>query len=186
MDTCLVKFRNVHKYDVKNAYNFDINKGDCVLISGENGQGKTTLTKLILGYIRPDEGYIEKKDMRIGYLPEHISFPWFMKVHRYLETLSMIKKTKSYDNFIYLFKLPLFKTIYELSKGNRQKLGIISACIGKPDMIILDEPLSTLDEKGRLQFYEMIESIKSKEQALVIITHFPSFLKPLCNKHIAL
>ncbi|QWB95376.1 ATP-binding cassette domain-containing protein [Mycoplasmatota bacterium] len=186
MDTCLVKFRDVYKYDVKKAYNFEINKGDCVLISGENGQGKTTLTKLILGYIRPDQGLIEKKHMQIGYLPEHISFPWFMKVNRYLERLSMIKQSKAYDQYIYLFEIPLFKTIYELSKGNRQKLGIISACIGKPDMIILDEPLSTLDEKGREQFYDMIASIKNEEQAVIIITHFPSFLKPLCNKHIAL
>jgi ABC-2 type transport system ATP-binding protein len=124
--------------------------------------------------------------MHIGYLPEQIAFPWYMKVSRYLEILSQIKKSKVNDELIYLFNIPLFKSIFELSKGNRQKLGIISACLGHPEMIILDEPLSTLDEQGRQQFYEMIEKMKNNEQAIVIITHFPTFLKPLCNKHISL
>ncbi len=186
MCTCLVKLDHVYKYDVKKSYDLEINEGDMVLVSGENGSGKSTLTRLILGYIYPDKGYITKKDMNIGYLPEHIEFPLFMKVSKYLEILSRIKKSNAYDHMIYHYKIPLFKSMYELSNGNKQKLGIISACLGHPDLIILDEPLSALDEDGRSEFYEMIKSFKEKRQTMMIISHYPNELLTLCNKHLKL
>ena len=186
MDTCLVKINEVYKYDVKHAYNLEIHEGDCILISGDNGRGKTTLTKLILGYIHPDRGSIYTKKMHIGYLPEKIEFPMYMKVSRYLDILSTIKKCREHEEMIYHFKIPIFKSIYELSNGNKQKLGIISACLGDPGLIILDEPLAALDEEGRKQFFHLIEKLKEKQKTIILITHYPRYLKPLCNKHVIL
>ena len=186
MDMQLIKCHQVVKYDVKQAYNFTINKHDIICISGKNGSGKTTLTKLILGYIDPDHGYIDKKKLKIGYLPEHIQFPMFMKVNRYLELLCKIKKTTLNVKWLAMLELPIHKYIYELSNGNKQKLGIISACMGHPDLIILDEPLAALDELGRKQFIQMLESLKQMGQTMMIITHYPSVIRPLCNKQIKL
>ncbi|MFA6800767.1 MAG: ATP-binding cassette domain-containing protein [Acholeplasmataceae bacterium] len=186
MDTCLVKLDKVYKYDVKTPYDLEIHEKDCILVSGDNGKGKTTLTKLILGYINPDRGFVYKKPMKIGYLPEHIEFPLFMKVNRYIDLLSKIKEMTDYETLVYQFKLPLFKSIYQLSHGNRQKLGILSACMGHPELIIFDEPLAALDQEGRMQFYQLIEYLKTKNHTILMITHFPDMLKPLCNKHITL
>ncbi len=186
MDTCLVKLNGVYKYDVKKSYDLEIHEGDCILISGENGAGKSTLTRLIMGYVNPDRGFIEKRNMKIGYLPEHIEFPLFMKVSKYLDILSRIKKVNAYEDMIYHFKIPIFKSMYELSNGNKQKLGIISACLGEPDLIILDEPLTALDEPGRDEFYEMIKNLKDKGKTMMIISHYPNDLIFLCNKHIKL
>ncbi|MGE4320138.1 MAG: ATP-binding cassette domain-containing protein [Acholeplasmataceae bacterium] len=186
MDTCLVKLKEVYKYDIKKPFDFDIEPKDFILISGDNGKGKTTLTKLILGYIMPDRGHIESKTLNVGYLPEHIEFPLFMKVSRYLDILMKIKGNDGFESLMYMFKIPLFKSIYQLSHGNRQKLGIISACIGKPDLIILDEPMVALDIEGRAQFLDMLKTLKENGKTVMIISHYPSYILPLCNKHIKL
>ncbi len=67
-------------------------KNDFILVSGENGKGKTTLIELILGFKHPDQGVIDKKRLKIGYVPEMNMLPPLIKASDYLETLSKVKK----------------------------------------------------------------------------------------------
>ncbi len=183
---CLIKMEKAGKNYLDKKFDLTINLGDFVLVSGDNGNGKTTLIQLILGFINPDSGTIEAKDLKIGYLPEKAMLPSFVKVLTYLETLARIKKAKLDESLLLDFKLPIFKSIHELSKGNQQKLAIVSTFVGHPDLIILDEPLSGLDAESEKTLKFLIEKKKAQGMSFLISTHKPDIFKHMANTHLKL
>jgi ABC-2 type transport system ATP-binding protein len=182
----LIKLNNASKNYLKVNFNLEINRKDFILVSGENGMGKSTLILLILGFIHPDVGDIDKKKIKIGFLPEKATLPLFTKVISYLETLAKIKKGKIDQELLLKFNLPIFKSIHELSKGNYQKLAIISTFLGNPDLIILDEPLSGLDDESSLVLKDYILKKKNEGMSFMISTHQPNLFIDMCSKHIKL
>jgi ABC-2 type transport system ATP-binding protein len=182
----LIKLCEAKKHYCPQSFNLIIEPSDFVLISGENGRGKTTLIELVLGFKKPDKGTIDKKKLRIGFLPEVMMLPPLIKVSNYLETLAKVKKDVLTEELIHLFDIPLFKYIHQLSKGNQQKLAIISTFIGKPDLIILDEPLSGLDSKSIEILIEFLKYKKSTGLSLMVSTHQPDLFIELANKRIIL
>jgi len=182
----LIKLDNAGKKYLEKKFTLEINKSDFILVSGENGNGKTTLIQLILGFIHPDFGLVESKKLKIGYLPEKAMLPLFIKVLPYLETLARIKKGKIDNELILAFNIPIFKSIHELSKGNQQKLAIISTFLGNPDLIILDEPLSGLDIESTLVLKKWIEKKKGEGMSFMISTHQPDLFKDMASLHISL
>jgi ABC-type multidrug transport system ATPase subunit len=186
MSIPLVKLSQVKKHYLNQVFDLEIEKEDFIVVSGENGKGKTTLIQLLLGFIHPDQGLIEGKKLKIGYLPEKAMLPLFIKVHTYLETLSKIKKSKVDHELIYMFKVPLSKSIHELSKGNQQKLAIISTFIGNPDLIILDEPLSGLDQESCDILKDYMTYKRSCGMSFMVSTHQPERFSHLASKHLKL
>ncbi len=182
----LIKLDSAGKRYLEKRFTLEINKSDFILVSGDNGNGKTTLIQLILGFIHPDFGYVESKKIKIGYLPEKIMLPLFIKVLPYLETLAKIKKGKIDTDLIFAFNIPVLKSIHELSKGNQQKLAIISTFLGNPDLIILDEPLSGLDLESTIILKKHIEKKKSEGMSFMISTHQPDMFKEMASIHITL
>ena len=156
------------------------------MVSGDNGNGKTTLIQLILGFIHPDTGTIETKKLKIGYLAEKAMLPLFVKVLPYLETLAKIKKTSLDQSLLLNFNIPIFKSIHELSKGNKQKLAIVSTFIGDPDLIILDEPLSGLDRDSTKTLKTLIIEKKERGMSFLISTHKPELFAEMANIHLKL
>ena len=181
-----MKLNHVKKHYLDTVFDLEIYKEDFILISGNNGHGKSTLIKLILGFISPDEGRIEGKKLKIGYLPEKAMLPMFVNVHTYLKTLARIKKTACDLDLLYLFKVPLSKSIHQLSKGNQQKLAIISVFMGKPDLIILDEPLSGLDHESCDILEEYIDHRRHAGMSFMISTHEPNRFKHMARHHLHL
>jgi len=182
----LIKLSNVRKNYLDHTFDLEIDKHDFILLSGENGRGKTTLIQLLLGFIYPDVGSIESKKLKIGYLPEKTMLPLFVKVIVYIETLARIKKSKIDLDLLYELRIPITKSIHELSKGNQQKLAIFSTFMGNPDLVILDEPLSGLDAESIDFFSNYLISQKNRGLGLIISTHQPERFINLCNKHIHL
>ncbi len=182
----LIKLLEAKKHYCPQSFNIEIKPSDFVLISGENGKGKTTLLELVLGFKRPDQGTIDKRKLTIGYLPEVMMLPPLIKVCDYLETLAKVKKDVLSEELIHLFDIPLFKYIHQLSKGNRQKLAIISTFIGKPDLIILDEPLSGLDELSIHKFINYLGVKKEKGLSFMVSTHKPELFYDLSTQRITL
>jgi len=182
----LVKLENATKNYLKVKFDLEINKNDFILVSGDNGMGKSTLILLILGFIYPDKGIINKENIKIGFLPEKATLPLYTKVITYLETLRKIKKGKIDQDIILKFNLPIFKNISELSKGNYQKLAIISTFLGNPDLIILDEPLSGLDDESSIVLKDYIRKKKSEGMSFIVSTHQPELFTDLCSKHLKL
>lgn len=182
----LIKLEDVKKNYLNKTFNLEISPKDFIIVSGENGQGKTTLIQLVLGYIYPDQGKITGKKLKIGYLPEKASLPLFVKVNQYLETLARIKKTTMDHELLYLFHIPLSKSIHQLSKGNMQKLALTSIFLGNPDLIILDEPLSGLDQESVNILSNYIQKRRDDGMSFLISTHQPDRFKHLCTKHLVL
>ncbi|PKK93400.1 MAG: hypothetical protein CVV61_04835 [Tenericutes bacterium HGW-Tenericutes-6] len=182
----LIKLEKAKKRYLDHAFDLTIEKKDFIIISGQNGTGKTTLIQMLLGFIEPDEGMISKKKLKIGYLPERINLPLFIKVFQYLETLARIKKSELDQELLMMFNLPLFQSVHTLSKGNQQKLAIVSTFLGTPDLIILDEPLSGLDVKTCHIFKDYLKKRRDEGLSILISTHQPELFKDLCSRHIIL
>src|SRR5690606_267795 len=138
---------------------FNINKGEVVGFLGPNGAGKTTTIRNLLGFIKNHEGSasimgfdIDKDQIEIqkitGYLPGEINFIDDLDGSSLIQLVADLKGLKdlSYAHeLLKLFDLNPKQPIHKMSKGMKQKLGIILAFFSKPELLILDEPSSGLD-----------------------------------------
>lgn len=182
-------------YAVKNL-NLSIPKGEIYGFLGPNGAGKSTTIKLLLNLIQPTAGsaQILKQDIvknsvkirhAIGYLSgEFIAYDK-MTVRQfldYMESLHPFDDKKYRNHLINLFKLNDKKKIGELSKGNRQKVGIIQAMMHKPEVLILDEPTAGLDPLMQEVFYQLIRNCKQNGVTAFISSHNLTEVKKMCDR----
>jgi len=179
-----------------------IKKGSCFGIVGNNGAGKTTLIKLILDLVEPDDGIIEinsinnrKTEWKIftgSFLDENFLFDFLYP----LEYLKFISAFYNIDNNELIERLELFRNFIEpdlilknkkliryLSEGNKEKLGIISALIINPLLVVLDEPYSLLDPASRVILSEIfIYCKKAFKSTLLISSHDLHNLSDVCDR----
>ena len=185
--------------------NFSINKKDFIGIIGETGSGKSTLIKLIMGFIKPLQGkiYIDKNDLipqvenfqsLIGYVPQNFYLIDDTIIKNIIfgekedqinhEKIKKILEDVSLINFINSLPLKLNTIVgsngKQISGGQAQRLAIARALYQEPDIVIFDEATSSLDEKTEMEIIENINKIKS-DKTIILITHKPSLLKN-CNK----
>ncbi len=186
MSTPLIKIEEASKRYLRNPFNIEVLSDDYLVISGGNGTGKTTLLLMILGFIYPDHGKVFKKRLKIGYVPEKVVLPPFVNVLEYLETMARIKKDRLNIALVHDLEVPIHKKIHELSKGNQQKLSIMTALMGNPHVLIFDEPLSGLDEQMQEKTIRIINSYYEKGKCIMVSTHEPNRFIPYATKHIQL
>ena len=186
MSTTLISLNNVTKYDVKNVYNIEIDRGEFIILKGHNGSGKTTLMRLILGFIKPDKGSINVLCHRIAYLPEHATLPLFMKSYEYVHIFEKMKRVEIDTTLLHLFDIPLFRYIFQLSKGNKQKLAIITTLMGHADLLMLDEPLSGLDDDSITLLVNYLGKLKQKGCTCIVSSHHNHAFKPIQTREIHL
>lgn len=173
MSTPLIELKNAGKNYLNYTFNVSIKTNYCLLVHGKNGSGKTTLIHLLLGFAKPDYGKVIKKNMKINYLSEKVMLPPYIKVVDYLENIARIKKGEVDYDLLNDFKIPLFKGIHQLSKGNQQKLALVATMTGNAKLFILDEPLSGLDEASIDILFAKIKTLKEQGLSFVISTHQP-------------
>ncbi len=167
----LIEFKSLSKkfgnHKVVEGVSFKLNKGEITTLIGQNGVGKTTLAKIILGLEPYDSGeLIIAKDLRIGYVPQSLdlSFTIPMTAKGLLEILSQ-QKTISEDfalSYFLDFEEIKNKDISEISGGQLQKILLAGTIMSKPDLIILDEPTQYLDVASQQEFYRMLAELKRK------------------------
>ncbi|MFB6465391.1 ATP-binding cassette domain-containing protein [Cytobacillus sp. Hz8] len=168
-----------------------LNSGEVVAITGHNGSGKSSLLKLLAALYEPNQGNISRQVLRIGYVPEHFPENLRFKLKEYLQLLGgmngqvgwkedMIHWVRLFGIESYL-ELPLKK----LSKGTKQKAGIIQALIMKPDVLLLDEPLSGLDEASQQSLIQQLLLIK-KETTVIFTSHESDFVDTISDRKIVL
>ena len=157
---------------VVNDVSFSVNSGEILGLLGKNGAGKSTIFRLILNIIDPEEGqillngkkYTIKDTKLVGFLPEEGSLGQELTVYEQmcfygsLKGMSEEQVLERLEYWLQKFDIVEYmnKRIKELSKGNRQRIQFIAAIMHDPDLIILDEPFSGLDPLGVEKFKEIL------------------------------
>ena len=152
-----------------------VKKGAYISIVGENGTGKSTLIKLILGLLTPDKGNIRCAAKTVGYVPQKkasiTGFP--ITVYEVLNSYRILRKCRDKDVITRVladvrlldYKHALAGT---LSGGQLQKMYIARALIGNPDLLILDEPSTGIDMQSQQEIYAFIKKLNTEQKLTVI------------------
>lgn len=199
LDMDAIKLTNVTKTYGKargvSDITLNVDKGSVFGFLGPNGAGKTTTISLIIDLLRPTSGSIEVfgKNTRtngqeirknIGYLSGDMAFDSSLTGKQQLEYFGALRK--NYDkNYIAelatTLQCDLNRKIKTLSRGNKQKIGLISALMHKPELLILDEPTSGLDPLMQEQFNEIILAHKKSGKTTFISSHILYEVQELCD-----
>ncbi len=197
----MLKVSNLHK-EFSNVIavdnlSFEINEGEIFGLLGPNGAGKTTTIRCLLNIIQPDNGEIlfngsSNLDIKnfVGYIPEERGL--YIKSHvidvlMYFGQLkgkpkSFVKEKINY----YLNRLGMRdsanRKVNELSKGNQQKIQLISAFVAEPKILILDEPFAGLDPINQELVVELINEFLDEGKIILLSTHQMDIAEKLCNK----
>ena len=185
---------------VLNGVNLQIPQGQIVGLLGLNGAGKSTLIKCLLGLLKPTSGSAtvlgrdawhldDEQKIKLGYVPQEITlYPW-MTVRQMVEYVSAFYKTwdsKWSDELLKRWELPLNDRFGPLSVGQKQKLALVLALGHRPELLILDEPVASLDPVARRWFLESLCEMTADEKHTVLFsTHITSDLERVAS-HVAL
>lgn len=195
MNNSIIKIENLSAgYDQKTVLhdiNLEISEKDFLGIIGPNGGGKTTLMKVILGFLKPSEGKITFYDngmpveqLEIGYLPQYNSIDKKFPISIYEVILSGLNRQKSlFSRFtkehhervketISMMGLEGMenKPIGQLSGGQMQRALLGRAIVSNPKAIILDEPNTYIDKRFEARLYSLLEEI-NKQRAVILVSH---------------
>ena len=178
------------------AISFKIEKGEIVGFLGPNGAGKSTLMKILTTYLLADSGsaLVNSHDVMtntkevqksIGYLPEHNPLYLDLYVREYLAfNADVYKVSKSrIEEVIQLTGLTpeSHKKIGQLSKGYRQRVGLASALLHNPEVLILDEPTTGLDPNQLVEIRNMIKNV-GKDKTVFLSTHIMQEVEAICDR----
>ena len=181
-----------------NGVELHIGKGEVVGLLGPNGAGKSTLMRLVTGYLPPSAGRVEvcgfdvaeaplETKKRVGYLPEHNPLHEEMYVQEYLLFVAGLhkvsdRKARVADVIREVGLTPeQHKTIGQLSKGYRQRVGLAQALLHDPEVLILDEPTSGLDPNQLVDIRALIRSL-GKDRTVVLSTHIMQEVEAMCDR----
>ncbi|OVE64371.1 ABC transporter [Clostridium diolis] len=187
MNIPIIKVKNlVKKYDDRLIFDdisLDIMKGESIALTGHNGMGKSTLIKILCGLTSITSGeVIRDKNLKFNYIPENFS-PLNIKAGEYIKLIGEIEGI-SKDDFVkktnYLYKEFNLENMINismknLSKGTLQKISVVQALLSKPDILLLDEPLSGQDSDSQKTFIRIVREL-IKDGVTVIMSCHEVFL----------
>lgn len=181
--------------------NLEIRKGEIFGLLGPNGSGKSTTIKIILGLVKPDSGYVNVLGInveenpievrkRIGYVPESPKIYEFLTGIEFLDFtgdvygISPDEKKRKISQFIKALDLEGREgdLISSYSEGMKQKIVIISALMHKPELLLLDEPLSGLDPKSARIIKDLLRELSSQGVTTIMSTHILEIAQAMCDR----
>ena len=180
--------------------NFEINDGDIIGLLGPNGAGKSTTMNMLTGFIEATEGtiLINEKDIlknskevkkQIGYMPENVPLYLDLTVKEFVNYMAELKyvpkKERKKEVQEILEQVGIVdvqnKLIRNLSRGYKQRVSMAGAIVGKPKILILDEPTVGLDPKQIIEIRELIKSL-GKNHTVILSSHILSEVSQICEK----
>lgn len=177
---------------------FSVRRGEVIGFLGLNGAGKTTTMRLITGYLKTHSGSISVCGLDpvyqraavskvVGYLPENNPLYGDMTTKEFLDYVARVKGQTSYDGLITAVgaRTVLQKKLESLSRGYRQRVGLIAAMMGEPDLLVLDEPTSGLDPIEQDKIREILKK-HAKKSAILFSTHLLSEAEDIATRLIIL
>ncbi len=162
--------KKYHNNTILNNLSYVFEKGNLYIIRGDNGSGKSTLLKILSKISYKTSGEISGNE-RIAYLHDKPVFPYLMRVDDYLKTV--IKLNNSNANYLDIleeYNIPN-KRIFELSKGNKAKLGIAQVLLNDMDIYIFDEPIDGLDDFAKELFKNKILELIFNDKIVIMSLH---------------
>ncbi len=180
-----------------NDISFTVRKGEITGLLGPNGAGKTTTMRMLTGYLTPTSGTVNMGEYRIdehplevkktiGYLPESVPIYGDMIVKDYLEFVRNLRELEGDTRIREIAELCgieeiMHKSVGELSKGYRQRVGLAHALIHDPEILILDEPTSGLDPNQIVEIRNIIKEI-GKKKTVILSTHILPEVEATCDR----
>jgi ABC-2 type transport system ATP-binding protein len=177
---------------------FDVERGEIFGMLGPNGAGKTTTIRLMLDIFKPDRGTVsildgpmtEEKKERIGYMPEERGLYQDAPLERslvYLGTLKGLSRAQARQRLgEYLERFGLAehkgKKVKELSKGMQQKAQIINTILHQPELIIIDEPFTSLDPLNTQMVKDLMRELREQGTTILMSTHQMHQVEELCDR----
>ena len=175
---------------------FQVEKGEVFGFLGPNGAGKTTTIRQLMGFVRPTRGGARILGMdcfrqaaaiqaHTGYLPGELSltddltgdgFLRFMARMRGMKDLGAAEELKE------LFHLDSRQSLRKMSKGTRQKVGLVCAFMARPELLLLDEPTSGLDPLMQNRFIELLLREKARGATILLSSHMFEELERTCDR----
>ena len=183
---------------------FDITGGEIVGLLGHNGAGKTTIMKMLSGYLEPSAGSVsidgidlatdpQSVQSRLGYLPENLPVYPDMSVADYLDYAATLKGLRGeelrqsirraiHDTEL---EIKLLDPIATLSRGYKQRVGVAQALLGAPRVLILDEPTNGLDPNQTQHMRDLIKGL-SASATIILSTHIMQEVDAICDRALIL
>ncbi len=168
----MLKIRHLTKWfgsrRVLDDVSLEVERGERVVVLGENGCGKSTLLQIVSGVIDADEGDVRLPDA-IGYAPEKPDIPDHLLAREWLDLVASLKRARAITNELGVLEL-LGRKVGALSLGQRQRVSLVAAFTGEPPLLVLDEPTNALDAASREAVIARLESATA-----LIATHDRDF-----------
>lgn len=174
---------------------FDVHPGQVMGFLGPNGSGKTTVMRLLVGLLRITRGEARllgedvsdpkgKVRRRVGYLPGTLSLYENLTVEQYLSLLADLRGSDCITDALSMcdrLQLTATSPIKGLSKGNKQKVGVVQAFMHSPSVLILDEPTAGLDPIVQREFEELVRERRQSGAAILLSSHVLSEVEQLAS-----
>src|ERR1700681_4587571 len=176
---------------------FALEPGQAFGLLGPNGSGKTSIVKMIAGLLRPNEGSISlfgsepgnpAARKELGFAPEDPDFPKFLRATEVLDYFASLlgldedrSKRRIPETLPFAGLDKDHRHIRQFSKGMKQRLGIAQAILGRPKLLILDEPTADLDPLGRRDVRALIDQLKVSGVAILLNSHLLSEVELVCD-----
>ena len=200
-DSNVIEIRGLQKYygivHALRGVNLEVKGGELIGFLGPNGSGKTTTIRCMLDMIRPQEGTIrifginpqeDSKEVhaRVGYLPGELNMEANLKVEQVLRYYTELRRNSvDWDYVKQLAErldLDLSKQIKNLSKGNKQKVGLVQALMHRPELLLLDEPTSGLDPLMQQEVYHLLKEAKAEGTTIFFSSHIINEVESLADR----
>ncbi len=192
--------KNYGDFRAVDGISLDVRRGEILGLLGPNGAGKTTTLRMLTGYFQPSSGTVRVKEFTtaenplevkalMGYLPESAPLYQGMLVYDFLAYAAGVRgldKGRRFDRLRELSELCglkecMHKTVGELSKGLKQRVGLAYAMMDDPEILVLDEPTSGLDPNQIVEIREIIRRV-GREKTVILSTHILSEAEATCDR----
>lgn len=184
-----------HKLAVDNV-SLELREGEVFGFLGPNGAGKSTTIRSVMDFLRPTDGWVEllggqsveertALHDQVGYLAGDIALYETMTGRKLLKFLTRTGRNVDWhyvDELAGRFEAALDRPIRQLSKGNRQKIGLIQAFMHRPKLLILDEPTSGLDPLMKQVFYDLVREVSGQGATVFVSSHDLAEVQKICHR----
>ena len=204
MTSALLRVDGVHKHRggrrILDGFDLQVDRGERVVLLGENASGKSTVIGLVVGLLAPDRGSVTIAGVRldidraralahVGYVPDRPDFPGHLRVDEWLALVASLRRAAVPEGET-LAPLRIEEVmrapIRALSLGQKRRVAIASALVGHPRLLVLDEPTNGLDAAALASVTEALQAHAASDGALLCATHDAGFAAAIASRTVRL